>query len=109
MTGTRHPGDYVKDVRIRTFGEHSQERAALAAGISQPYLSQIERGTRALTGNMAIKMERGWGLEPSELIRWSNVVLDTLSADSGNGANPGLFHDLKSLLFPFPAVAEAPA
>ena len=88
MTTTRQPGHYVREARIRVFGEHSQERAAAAADISQPYLSQIERGERRLTGTMAIKMERGWELERDELVRWSTAMADNLAASPDRG-NPG--------------------
>ena len=74
MTETRHAGHYVREARIRVFGEHSQERAAKAAGVSQPYLSQIERGERPLTGNTAIKLEQGWELDAYALVRWSKAM-----------------------------------
>ena len=51
----------------RTLYSGRQVQAAQDAGISQPYLSQLESGKRQLTAETAWRIEDGWGLQPNEL------------------------------------------
>lgn len=47
----------------------TQEALAHAAGLHWTYVGQIERGERNLTYKNVLKLARGLGLEPAELMR----------------------------------------
>lgn len=46
----------------------TQEGLAHAAGLHWTYIGQIERGERNLTYKNVLKLARGLGVEPSELM-----------------------------------------
>lgn len=47
----------------------TQEALAHAAGLHWTYVGQIERGERNLTYKNVLKLARGLGIEPSELMQ----------------------------------------
>ncbi|MEX1141624.1 MAG: helix-turn-helix transcriptional regulator [Thermoleophilaceae bacterium] len=68
----------AKDPELVAFGERvrelreaagmTQEGLAHAAGLHWTYIGQIERGERNLTYKNVLKLARGLGVEPSELM-----------------------------------------
>jgi len=67
-----------KDAELVAFGRHlcklrkeagmTQEALGHAAGLHWTYVGQIERGERNLTYKNVLKLARGLGLEPAELM-----------------------------------------
>lgn len=54
---------------LREQAEMTQEALAHAAGLHWTYVGQIERGERNLTYKNVLKLARGLGVEPAELMR----------------------------------------
>ena len=63
-----HGGIALKEARLRA--GLTQIELAAAAGISQSYLSQVERGDRAMTDKVAARCERVLALEVDELAQY---------------------------------------
>lgn len=63
-TKQRPVGEVVREFR----GELTQQELAERSGLSQPLLSQIEKGRRLLTDRAAVALERALGLEPYTLV-----------------------------------------
>lgn len=106
MTEPRHGGDYLKAAR-----EEAQKRQtdlAELTGLSQPYLSQIERGHKPLNVHVATLVELALELNRYRLVRWANDLPDTLRAAVekflSDGDTPGL---LKRLTYS-PATSHRP-
>lgn len=68
----------LKDAELAAFGKRlcelreaaglTQEALAHAAGLHWTYVGQIERGERNLTYKNVLKLARGLGVDPSELM-----------------------------------------
>jgi transcriptional regulator with XRE-family HTH domain len=87
MTEPSKPGDppvqdsekTSKDPELVAFGRRlcelreaagmTQEALAHAAGLHWTYVGQVERGERNLSYKNVLKLARGLGLEPAELVR----------------------------------------
>jgi transcriptional regulator with XRE-family HTH domain len=54
--------------KLREAAGLTQEALAQAAGLHWTYIGQIERGERNLTYKNVLKLARGLGLEPTELM-----------------------------------------
>jgi len=66
-----HPGATIREA-LHDRGL-TQERAAELAGVSQPYLSGLIRGTRAITARAALHLEAATGVR-AEL--WARMYAD---------------------------------
>jgi transcriptional regulator with XRE-family HTH domain len=55
--------------KLREAAGMTQEALAHASGLHWTYVGQIERGERNLTYKNVLKLARGLGLEPAELMR----------------------------------------
>lgn len=64
-------------------GEMSQSELARRAGISQPFVNQLEHGRRRLTVGTAYKLAIALGIEPRELTRYAADHTDSLGASGG--------------------------
>jgi transcriptional regulator with XRE-family HTH domain len=53
---------------LREAADLTQEGLAHAAGLHWTYIGQIERGERNLTYKNVLKLARGLGLDPAELL-----------------------------------------
>lgn len=79
----------------------TQDQAALKLGVSQPYLSLLEKGTRRLPDKLARKAARLFGLSATKLpveTSWHSVQVkhgDALASDLAGLGYPGLSY-LKS-------------
>lgn len=63
---------HILGKRIKTTREQqgiSQRSFALMTGISQPYLSGVERGEISVGFNNLCKIADGLGIEPADLVR----------------------------------------
>jgi transcriptional regulator with XRE-family HTH domain len=47
----------------------TQQEAAALAGISEGYLSRLERGDRDLNTRTMKKMTKGWSVKPEDIVR----------------------------------------
>lgn len=76
----------------------SQEQAALKLGVSQPYLSLLERGGRRVPEKLALKAARVYSLSATTLplrTGWNSAHLvdeDSLASDLAALGYPGLSH-----------------
>lgn len=66
---------------IRVFEGLTQVRAADKLGISQSYLSEIERGTKSPTLEMINKYSSVFGIPPSAIMLFSESLSNGSSAD----------------------------
>lgn len=76
---TKPPSQREKDPELLAFGVHlralrlerslTQESLADAAGLHWTYIGQIERAERNFTVKNVLRLERGLGIAPGELLR----------------------------------------
>ncbi|WP_426574821.1 helix-turn-helix domain-containing protein [Aquihabitans sp. McL0605] len=82
----------AKDPELIAFGQHlrilrherslTQEALADAAGLHWTYIGQIERGERNLTLKNVLRLARGLGVRPGELV--DGIGSDGLSPTSSD-------------------------
>lgn len=63
----RHPGQYVKDKILDAYGLSVTE-AATALGVARPSLSKLLNGRAHLSPEMALRIEKAFGLPVEELM-----------------------------------------
>jgi addiction module HigA family antidote len=63
-----HPGDFIKTEIVETFGL-SVTAAARALGVSRPTLSSLLNGRAGLSGEMALRIEKAFGVKRYTLMR----------------------------------------
>jgi addiction module HigA family antidote len=63
-----HPGDFIRTEIIAPAGL-SVTAAAAALGISRPTLSSLLNGTAGLSGDMALRIEKAFGVKMDTLMR----------------------------------------
>ena len=63
-----HPGDFIRTEIIEPAGL-SVTAAATALRISRPALSSLLNGKAALSGNMALRIEKAFGVKMDTLMR----------------------------------------
>lgn len=63
-----HPGDFIRTEIIGPAGL-SVTAAAAALGISRPTLSSLLNGRAALSGDMALRIEKAFGVKMDTLMR----------------------------------------
>jgi addiction module HigA family antidote len=66
-----HPGDFIKTEIVEAHGL-SVTAAAKALGVSRPTLSSLLNGNAGLSGDMALRIEKAFGVKMDTLMRmWS--------------------------------------
>src|SRR6266571_8860337 len=68
MKNPPHPGDFIRTEIIEPAGL-SVTAAAAALQISRPALSSLLNGKAALSGNMALRIEKAFGVKMDTLMR----------------------------------------
>lgn len=68
---SEHPGPTIREA-LRDQGL-TQEQAAELAGVSQPYLSGLIRGSRAITARAALHLEAATGVKAEV---WARMYAD---------------------------------
>ena len=63
-----HPGDFIRTEIIEPAGL-SVTAAAAALGVSRPALSSLLNGNSDLSGEMALRMEKAFGVKMDTLMR----------------------------------------
>lgn len=63
-----HPGDFIRTEIIGPVGL-SVTAAAAALGVSRPTLSSLLNGKAALSGGMALRIEKAFGVKMDTLMR----------------------------------------
>src|SRR4030067_1084042 len=63
-----HPGDFIKTEIIEAHGL-SVTAAAKVLGVSRPTLSNLLNGNADLSGDMALRMEKAFGMKMDTLMR----------------------------------------
>lgn len=94
-TTTTHSGGHLK--RARNDAGLSQTALAIKCGLSQPYISEMERGEKPLSVYAATLVELALDLKPRALVRHAEDVPATLAS-----LIPGLLN-----LFRYPEAAAA--
>jgi len=64
----RHPGDFIRREIISPTGL-SVTAAAAALGVSRPTLSSLLNGRAGLSGDMALRIEKAFGVKMDTLMR----------------------------------------
>ena len=64
----RHPGDFIRTEIIEAAGL-TVTAAALALHVSRPTLSSLLNGKASLSGDMALRMEKAFGVKMDTLMR----------------------------------------
>jgi addiction module HigA family antidote len=72
MKNPPHPGDFIKTEIIEPYGL-SVTAAALALGVSRPTLSSLLNGKAGLSGNMALRIEKAFGVKMDTLMRMQSA------------------------------------
>jgi addiction module HigA family antidote len=63
MKDPPHPGDFIKTEIVEAYGL-SVTAAATALGVSRPTLSSLLNGKAGLSGEMALRIEKAFGVKP---------------------------------------------
>ena len=63
-----HPGDFIRTEIVEAAGL-TVTAAALALDVSRPTLSSLLNGKAALSGDMALRMEKAFGVRMDTLMR----------------------------------------
>ena len=71
MFNPSHPGDFIRTEMIKPLGL-SVTAAAAALGVSRPTLSAFLNGRASLSGEMAVRIEKAFGLEAETMLRMQN-------------------------------------
>jgi len=68
MKNPPHPGDFIRTEIIKPAGL-SVTAAAVALGVSRPALSSLLNSRAALSGEMALRFEKAFGVKMDTLMR----------------------------------------
>jgi addiction module HigA family antidote len=66
-----HPGDFVRTENIEAHGLSVTEGASVL-GVSRPTLSSLLNGKADLSGDMALRIEKAFGVKMDTLMRMQN-------------------------------------
>lgn len=72
MKNPSHPGDFIRTEIIEPAGL-SVTAAAVALHVSRPALSSLLNGKSDLTGNMAMRIEKAFGVKMDTLMRMQSA------------------------------------
>ena len=70
MKNPPHPGDFIKTEVVEAYG-FSVTAAAL--GVSRPALSSLLNGKAGLSGDMALRIEKAFGVKMDTLMRMQSA------------------------------------
>ena len=79
-------GDYIREQRQRA--NLSLRRLAERAGVSNPYLSQIERGIRNPSAEILKRLSRALEISAETLYTRAGLIEDGPAAPSPSASNP---------------------
>ena len=83
MKNPPHPGDFIR-TEIISPANLTVTAAAEALGVSRPALSSLLNGKADLSGDMALRIEKGFGVKMDTLMRMprgaSSAAMDRLIA-----------------------------
>ena len=77
MAGVRHLGDYIREQR--SSAQISLRQLAKLAGVSNPYLSQIERGLRKPSAEILQQIARGLRISAEALYVQAGILDERIS------------------------------
>ena len=72
MKNPPHPGDFIKTELVEAYGL-SVTAAAAALGVSRPTLSSLLNGKAGLSGDMALRIEKAFGVKMDTLMRMQSA------------------------------------
>ncbi len=72
MFNPPHPGDFIKTEIVEAHGL-SVTAAAAALGVSRPTLSSLLNGKAGLSGDMALRIEKAFGVRMDTLMRMQSA------------------------------------
>jgi len=72
MLNPPHPGDFIKTEIVEAHGL-SVTAAAAALGVSRPTLSSLLNGKAGLSGDMALRIEKAFGVRMDTLMRMQSA------------------------------------
>jgi addiction module HigA family antidote len=67
-----HPGDFIRTEIVQPTGL-SVTAAAMALGVSRPALSSLLNGKAGLSGDMALRIEKAFGVRMDTLMRMQSA------------------------------------
>ncbi len=72
MKNPPHPGDFIRTEIVEPAGL-SVTAAAVALGVSRPALSSLLNGKAGLSGEMALRIEKAFGVRMDTLMRMQSA------------------------------------
>ena len=72
MKNPPHPGDFIRTEILESTGL-SVTAAAVALGVSRPALSSLLNGKAGLSGEMALRIEKAFGVKMDTLMRMQSA------------------------------------
>jgi antitoxin HigA-1 len=72
MKSPPHPGDFIKTEIVEAHGL-TVTAAAEALGVSRPTLSSLLNGKAGLSGDMALRIEKAFGVKMDTLMRMASA------------------------------------
>jgi addiction module HigA family antidote len=70
MKNPSHPGDFIKTEIVEAYG---LSVTAVALGVSRPTLSSLLNGKAGLSGDMALRIEKAFGVKMDTLMRMQSA------------------------------------
>ena len=72
MKNPPHPGDFIKTEIVEVYGL-SVTAAAVALGVPRPTLCSLLNGKAGLSGDMALRIEKAFGVKMDTLMRMQSA------------------------------------
>lgn len=74
-------GDVLRDLRLRS--QLSQAELSLDSGISKPFISALERGTRRPALDTVFQLSAALNVDPDELVRMTQMHMHSGRSSRG--------------------------
>jgi addiction module HigA family antidote len=73
MKNPPHPRDFIKTEIVGAYGLSAAAAVAVALGVSRPTLSSLLNGKAGLSGDMALRIEKAFGVKMDTLMRMQSA------------------------------------
>jgi antitoxin HigA-1 len=90
-----HPGRFIRMEVMEPLGL-SVTRAAKALGVTRPALSALVNGRAALSSDMALRVEKAFGLKMDTLLRMQTAYEITLARDRAGAIRAKRYSSVRS-------------
>ena len=97
MQNPSHPGDFIRTEIIAPH-DLTVTAAAKVLGVSRPALSNLLNGNASLSGDMALRLEKAFGIDMETLMRMQSSYDIAQAKKQGRKINVRRFHLVEARL-----------